>query len=1234
MKINRLLIGLVLFYSATASAITCSDLFPNALGSRDRLEIHDRASLINTGNRILATDDLRLSRSDSCDGQRCIDSGHDADSVNITRPTTNTDLTSSRAFVPGDYFFDDVRLNNNDVLSVTGSGQVRIHIRDDLILEDRARVNVAGSPINLVFIVYDNATLRDDAQVNAIFYVRDDVDIRDDVVVQGALVGDRVRIRGDAEFTFSSPGGNKIDGLCDASTNPGPGPGPGPSPERLTFRMEVGALTVIDTYTKDEFTRVNFTQTFVDPPVVFTLPTTDGSNSAAHRIRNVTGEGFDIMTLEPDGEDGPHIAMSLNYLAIEKGNHTLPGGGKLRVGTVNTSSTQAYRQAGSWESISFGSDFSSPPAVLGQIQTMVNEQETRVPSRPSRPWLTTAINNVTAGAMDMALERSDSASGAVRVDETIGYMAVEPFGRMTFLDSNGSQIDMEVIRSDPVVQGWSTCNKSGNRVFFSQRWASTPIVLATKNTRDGDNGTGEGDGGWFRRCVTTRDYVGLAVDEVRSNRTGDRNRVHDTRERAGIVVVSDNFVTEARQLDHYRIEHDGFGVPGVAEDVTIRVCKNSDCSDLYTGTVTVTMTPGNSVTSWSGANVAGNQVTFSGGSRRLQLNRTAPGTINLGLSATPSAANALRCYVGAVQDCGITYVATNFDVVFPDQVSAIPSNGSVSLANCIGDLQSKQLMLSVVASYLDPSSIGPGVRVNGTSLPTDGSAAAVPFAFNANCEAPLEVLYDEAGQVGLTLTYAGGGYNIVGSDSAVFYPASLTVTAQNSSGTVLNATAADALPVHAAGENFELAITAVNAAGAVTRRYRPQAANRLLGYLRRTGPLGAGSVEGSLSVGPVTSLQSATSQPTDLGDFTDLAISPSDVNNGAYLYSAANYDEVGLITFDVTDSDYFGHQIDAVETPIGRFVPASFVAAPSLTNRSASGCSGANFTYLDEILSIAVDLTATNASGGVVHNYLGSFAKFDGAGFATYAGTPGNTLALQHGGSDRSARLLIDNLQVDSWISGLSRLQAEFSMQKGSSVDGPFDAAIVGLSIVDEDGVSLGPLDLDMNADATDDHQQVGTTNLHYGRLFAGNAHGSQLLDLSMPITAQYYAGTASGFVTQTDDDCSPLASVSLADADTADGLSVGETCIWDTSGLSGGFACTAAADATKDYLAEPVSGIYRLWLAAPGGDNAGGLDVIADAPDYLHFDWTGTGDSDPQATATFGIHRRDNRVIYQRELR
>jgi len=96
----------------------------------------------------------------------------------------------------------------------------------------------------------------------------------------------------------------------------------------------------------------------------------------------------------------------------------------------------------------------------------------------------------------------------------------------------------------------------------------------------------------------------------------------------------------------------------------------------------------------------------------------------------------------------------------------------------------------------------------------------------------------------------------------------------------------------------------------------------------------------------------------------------------------------------------------------------------------------------------------------------------------------------------------------------------------------------------------------------------------------------------------------------------------------------VGETCIWDTSGLSGGFACTAAADATKDYLAEPVSGIYRLWLAAPGGDNAGGLDVIADAPDYLHFDWTGTGDSDPQATATFGIHRRDNRVIYQRELR
>jgi len=1233
MRFSSMLILLPLLYAGIASAMTCSDLFGNAAGARDRLQVEDRAKLLNTGDRILQTDDLRLWRSDSCDSARCLESGSPAASVSFTRSTAGADLTRSRSFDPGDYYYDDVRLGEDDVITVSGSGQVRIHVRDDFTAEEDARINVGGNAANLVFIVYDNIQLVDNVQIAATLYAGDNVKLSDDVEMQGALVGDRVELEDNTELTFSPLAGNSIEGLCAASTGGG-GPGPSPSPEHLTFRIEVGALTVINTYDKPEFTRVNFTQIFDDPPVVFTLPTTDGGNTAAHRVRNVTVDGFDIMTLEPDGEDGPHIAMSLNYLAVEKGTHTLPGGGKLSVGTLITRTVQGYGLSGGWDTVSFGSDFSVTPAVLGQIQSMANEQEILIPSRPSKPWLTTAISDVTASSMKIALERSESLSGAITTDEEIGYLAVEPFGRLTFLDSGDNAIDMEVIRSNPVVQGWSTCNRSANRVYFSRRWDSTPIVLATKNTRDGDSAVGEGDGGWFRRCRTTNDYVALAVDEVRKNNIGDRNRVHNASERAGIVVISDNFVTEARQLHHYRLEHDGNGLSGVAEDVTIRVCKNSDCSELYTGPVTVTLTPGNSVTRWSGTGVMANQVTFTGGSKTVQVTHNASGTIILGASATPVAANPVRCYIGATQDCRMTFPETNFTVSVPDQVSGDAAVGSVSLSTCIDVLKSKRVNLSAVATYLDPSSSGPALSVNGASLPTDGSAGTVSADFDSECRAPLNVRYQEAGSVDLALTYSEDGLIITGSDSAVFYPAALVVEAVNASGTVLNATGSSALPVQGAGRDFELAITAVNRSGLTTKRYQPQGSDRLRGYLRRKGPLDTGSVDGVLKVGSVVSLGSSVAAAGSLADFSDLGVSPGSVLNGSYRYDAAFYDEVGLVALDVADSDYFGHQIDAVETPIGRFVPASFGATATLANRSAAACAGASFSYLDESLTASIDLSALNAGGAVTRNYLGSFAKFDGTGFARYAGTPGDTLSLQHAGNDLSGRLQIDSSGVSTWVSGTARMDVEFAMQRGATVDGPFDGSLIGFSIIDDDGVELGSLDLDMNSNGSDDHLLLGTTNLRYGRLVVGNAHGSQLRDLPVPVTAQYFAGPAVGFVTHTGDDCSPLTSANLADADPGDELAVGETCIWDTPGLSGAFACTAPATPAQQYLALPLNGAYRLILAASGGNNVGSLNVMLDAPDYLHFDWSGTGGEDPQATATFGIFRRDNNVIYQRELR
>jgi MSHA biogenesis protein MshQ len=54
--------------------------------------------------------------------------------------------------------------------------------------------------------------------------------------------------------------------------------------------------------------------------------------------------------------------------------------------------------------------------------------------------------------------------------------------------------------------------------------------------------------------------------------------------------------------------------------------------------------------------------------------------------------------------------------------------------------------------------------------------------------------------------------------------------------------------------------------------------------------------------------------------------------------------------------------------------------------------------------------------------------------------------------------------------------------------------------------------------------------------------------------------------------------------------------------------------------------------LSAPGFGNDGSVSVILDVPDWLEFDWFGSGAADPAGTATFGRFRGHDRIIYWSE--
>lgn len=120
--------------------------------------------------------------------------------------------------------------------------------------------------------------------------------------------------------------------------------------------LETGNAEIEATNVTAKFTSITFKQTYSEPPAVFILPSSEGNNPASVRIKNITTDGFEMVSVEPAGDNGRHIAMNIQYLAISYGNHTLPDGQPIKVGVVNTSAVQHGKGVVGethWQSISF-----------------------------------------------------------------------------------------------------------------------------------------------------------------------------------------------------------------------------------------------------------------------------------------------------------------------------------------------------------------------------------------------------------------------------------------------------------------------------------------------------------------------------------------------------------------------------------------------------------------------------------------------------------------------------------------------------------------------------------------------------------------------------------------------------------------------------------------------------------------------------------------------------------------
>jgi hypothetical protein len=326
---------------------------------------------------------------------------------------------------------------------------------------------------------------------------------------------------------------------------------------------------------------------------------------------------------------------------------------------------------------------------------------------------------------------------------------------------------------------------------------------------------------------------------------------------------------------------------------------------------------------------------------------------------------------------------------------------------------------------------------------------------------------------------------------------------------------------------------------------------------------------------------------------------------------------------------------------VGRFYPNNFAVT---LNAPVFGttCIAGGFSYLGQPLVYTVapvaTVTAQALGGATTRNYTGAFMKIaDGTLTGrTYTPTPATPALITTG---------LPSTAVDPAIADLGTGQVTLTFGAGNGLlfnrgaaIAPFNANIaLSINVIDSDGVVVSSV----GGVAATNPVTFGASGgiafgagaaQYYGRLALRDSVGSELLDLPMPLTTQYYLSTAVGFTTNTADSCTTAPKIAFSNYQL--NLVAGETCVRDSGnpGASGA-GCSAAAPATSQYDPVASSGNFNLILAAPGAGDNGALSVTATAPSWLQYTWSGGVNSSPVGMGTFGEFPAPASRVYQREV-
>ncbi len=382
----------------------------------------------------------------------------------------------------------------------TGTDSFTFRVSDGTASSATATVSVTINPVNDPPVA-DNAAITVDqgATVSGHLAASDpDNDALNFTLVSGPAKG-TVNLTADGSFTYQA-GSDAADtdsfsfkvndGKADSNT----------ATVTVTinevtaeFRFETGELQV-----SSSWQQVGFDASFREPVVIARATSLHDPEAGVIRIRNVTGNGFELRFQEWDSLDDVHPAETVTYMVMEQGSFTLADGTMVEAGCFPATG------AGTFVPVTFAVSMRHVPVVMTAVET-VSESDA----------VTTRIRNITTAGFEFMMQEQE-ANPADHAPETGCYIAWEPSS-----GTMGTMLYDVAATADEITH---------NAVMEKYRvqFPVPPLLLADMESTDGP------DTAVLR--VSTNSVTGATL-LIKEEQSGDTEEYHTT-ETAGMIAIS------------------------------------------------------------------------------------------------------------------------------------------------------------------------------------------------------------------------------------------------------------------------------------------------------------------------------------------------------------------------------------------------------------------------------------------------------------------------------------------------------------------------------------------------------------------------------------------------------------------------------------------------------------------------------------------------------------------------